>query len=73
MVVYGSNIADGNRHAHYDLPTLLAGGGALGLKHGRHLRWPERTPLMNLHLELCARAGVRIDRLGDSTGRLEGL
>jgi len=73
MVVYGSNIADGNRHAHHDLPTLLAGGGALGLEHGRHRRWPEHTPLMNLHLELCGRAGVAIDALGDSTGRLAEL
>ncbi len=73
MIVYGSNIADGNRHSHHDLPTLLAGGGAFGLKHDRHRRWPKDTPMMNLHLDLCTRAGVRVDQLGDSTGPLEAL
>jgi hypothetical protein len=73
MLVYGSNIADGNSHRHHDLPVLLAGGSALGLQHGRHARWPQDTPLMSLHLDLCARAGVEIDRLGDSQGRLQGL
>ena len=36
MVVYGSGISDGNRHRHVDLPVLLAGGKAHGLKTGRH-------------------------------------
>ena len=73
LVVYGSNISDGNTHSHRDLPTLVAGGGGLGVRHGRHLRYPEGTPLMNLHLALCARAGAAIGRLGDSTGPLEGI
>ncbi len=42
MVVYGSGIADGNRHIHHDLPVLLAGGGTLKL--GRHMRFPAETP-----------------------------
>ena len=36
MIVYGSGISDGNRHRHVDLPVLLAGGKAHGLKTGRH-------------------------------------
>ena len=36
MIVYGSGISDGNRHRHADLPILLAGGKAHGLKTGRH-------------------------------------
>jgi len=36
MLVYGSGISDGNRHRHVDLPVLLAGGKAHGLKTGRH-------------------------------------
>lgn len=71
MVVYGSNIADGNRHAHHDLPTILAGGSAFGLKHGVHRRFEKDTPMMNLYLELAARAGVSVKKLGDSTGRLD--
>jgi len=36
MIVYGGGISDGNRHRHVDLPVLLAGGKAHGLKTGRH-------------------------------------
>jgi len=36
MILYGGGISDGNRHRHVDLPVLLAGGAAHGLKTGRH-------------------------------------
>lgn len=73
LVVYGSAIADGNRHAHHDLPILLAGGRGLGLTPGRHLRFPRDTPLCNLYLSLLQRVGVRQQAFGDSTGPLHGL
>ena len=69
MIVYGSSISDGNIHWHKDLPVLLAGRGG-GLKPGRHLVFPE-TPMTNLYLTLLDRMGVRVDKLGDSEGRLE--
>ena len=28
MIVYGAGLADGNRHTHEDLPTLIAGQAA---------------------------------------------
>ena len=37
MVVYGSAIADGNKHTHEDLPVLLAGRGGGAIKTGRHV------------------------------------
>jgi hypothetical protein len=43
-------------------------GGAI--KTGRHLNYPLDTPMSNLLLSLMDTAGVRIDKLGDSTGRL---
>ncbi len=70
LIVYGSAIADGNRHSHDDLPILLAGGG---VKSGRHIVYPKETPLNNLFLSLLDRVDVKIDRLGDSTGRLAQL
>jgi hypothetical protein len=57
LVVYGSAIADGNTHAHGDLPILLAGGGE-GLRHGRHRRFPLETDLARLHGTLLDRLGV---------------
>ena len=73
MLVYGSSIADGNQHTHHDLPIVLAGGGAGRLKGGRHMRFPRETPMNNLLLSLLDLAGVPTEKLGDSTGRLEGL
>lgn len=73
MIVYGSGIADGNRHAHHDLPILLAGGGGGTLRPGRHIRYQTMTPMTNLYLSLLERMGVGASRLGDSTGKLSQL
>jgi hypothetical protein len=73
MVVYGSGIADGDAHNHNDLPILLAGRGAGTIKSGRHVRYPDQTPLNNLFLALLDRMDARVDALGDSTGTLQGL
>jgi Protein of unknown function (DUF1552) len=70
MIVYGSGIADGNAHAHNDLPVLLAGGGGGSITPGRHVRYPKETPMTNLYLSMMDRMGVNADRLGDSTGHL---
>jgi hypothetical protein len=71
LVVYGSGIADGDRHTHTDLPVLLI-GGAGSLKMGRHLRY-EDVPMTNLYLTVLDRVGVRAETIGDSTGRVEHL
>lgn len=73
MIVYGSAIADGNRHDHHDLPILLAGRGGGTISSGRQLSYPKDTPLNNLFLSLLDRMDSGIDQLGDSTGRLKGL
>lgn len=73
MLVYGSSISDGNQHLHHDLPIVVAGGGNGRLQGGRHLRYPRETPMNNLLLSLLDLAGVPVARLGDSTGKLEGL
>ena len=65
QIVYGSGLSDGNRHAHNNLPILLAGKSG-----GRHITYPEETPMNNLHLALLDRMGVQIDSLGDSNGEL---
>ncbi len=73
MIVYGSGIADGDRHSHENLPVLLVGRGGGTLAPGRHLVYPDDTPMTNLYLTLLDRIGVREDTLGDSTGRIEQL
>ena len=73
MVLYGSAIADGNRHSHHDLPILLGGKGGGTIASGRHLVYPKETPLNNLFLSMLDRMDAGVDSLGDSTGRLKGL
>lgn len=73
MVVYGSGIGDGNRHNHDDLPILLAGRGCGTITPGRHIRYPNGTPLNNLWLSLLDRMDADVDSLGDSTGRVGSL
>lgn len=72
VIVYGSGIADGNKHTHENLPVLVVGGGA-GFKGDRHLVYDDNTPMTNFYLTLLDRVGVREDQIGDSTGRVEHL
>ena len=37
QVLWGSGMAYGHSHGNANLPTLLAGGRALGVKHGQHV------------------------------------
>ena len=71
LIMYGAGICDGNLHNHIPLPVLLAGGGGGQLKGGRHLKFEEGTPMANLYLALLDKAGVRTDKMGDSTGELD--
>lgn len=73
MVVYGSELGDGNAHSHHDLPILLAGRGGGAIASGRHIRCQPETPLNNLFLSMLDIMGTPVDELGDSTGRLPGL
>jgi hypothetical protein len=73
MIVIGSAIADGDRHAHHDLPVLLAGGGGGALKPGRHVQFPKETPMTNLFMTMLTHLGVKADKVGDSTGKLENV
>ena len=73
MIVYGSGLADGNAHAHEDLPILLAGRGGGTIATGQHIRCPKETPMANLFLSMMDRMGMSADRFGDSTGRLNQI
>ena len=74
MIVYGSGLADGDTHQHNDLPILMAGRGGGSIQTGRHLVYPNDTPLNNLYLSMLGRLGIQdVTELGDSTGRLDQL
>ncbi len=69
-LLYGSCLSNSNIHNHNPLPTLLAGGGAGTLKGGRHLKYPENTPMSNLLLTVLNKIGVPTEKVGDSTSGL---
>jgi hypothetical protein len=73
MVVYGSALCDPNRHQHENVPTLLVGRGNGTLKPGRHVVYPDSTPMTNLYMSLLDRMDVHPESIGDSTGKLEHL
>jgi hypothetical protein len=73
MIVYGAGLADGNRHSHEDLPTLIAGRAGGYIKSGRRIVYRKETPMSNLFLTMMDRMGVKVEHFGDSTGRLSGL
>ena len=72
MILYGAGLSDANLHLYTDLSLLLVAGGIGGIKGGQHVRYPQRTPMANLLLTMLDKADVpRVEKLGDSTGRLE--
>jgi hypothetical protein len=73
LIVYGSAISDGNLHLHDNLPVAVIAGKASGITGGRHLRYPAATPLPNLYLTLLDKLRIPVERLGDSTGKLDLL
>ena len=83
ILYYGAGMAEGD-HQPWNLPMVLAGGGAGELAGNRHIRYAADgadasaytsvdggTPLANLHLTVLDKLGLRMDRIHDSTGRLD--
>lgn len=74
VVLYGSgmNSGTGGEHSPKNLPTLLAGGMGLGLRHGKHLAFDEdnHPPLANLLLAMLQTMGLEIETFSDSSGTL---
>lgn len=73
LFLYGSGMGNPNVHDHQKLPIIVAGGAAGGMKNGRHIEFDEPTPLANLHLSLLEKAGVKLNKFGDSSGTIHEL
>jgi hypothetical protein len=73
VYLYGSGMGNPSLHDHENLPILVAGGAATGVKGGRHIKYEKGTNLSNLHLTLLDRVGIHLDSFVDSTGKVEDL
>jgi len=67
IVLFGSGAS--TTHNPRNLPTLVAGGANMGLKHGTYWRKND-TPMSNLYLSILHSLGIRQDAFSDSTGAL---
>ena len=73
VYLYGSGMGNSSLHDHVNLPILVAGGAATGMRGGRHIRYEIGTSLGNLPLPLLDRGGVHLATFGDSAGKVEDL
>ena len=73
VYLYGSGMGNSSLHDHVNLPILVAGGAAVGMKGGRHIRYEKGTSLANLHVTLLDKVGVHLDKFGDSNGKVDNL
>ncbi len=73
LVLYGSCCSTTHNARNY--PLALVGGGALGIEHGRYLRYQDDddVPMSNLFVDMLNLVGVETESFADSTGRLPGL
>ena len=71
LIMYGSGMGNGNLHRHSDMPVLLAGKLGGKFKTGYHLDYKMDTPMANLLVAILDKAGVPIEKMGDSTGPLK--
>ena len=72
QVLWGSGMAYGHSHGNANLPTLLAGGRALGYQHGQHLDF--NLPKLGQYNVADANAHYRVcSRPVDGDARLSNL
>ncbi|MSU24004.1 MAG: DUF1552 domain-containing protein [Opitutus sp.] len=72
-ILYGSALSNGDKHSPENLPILVAGRGGNSFAPGHHLRVDENTPMTNLYRSMLDTVGVRTEKVGDSTGKLDAL
>ena len=77
MILFMSNLFDGDTHGADQMPMLLAGHGNGTLKQGRVLDYLDKGDdnrrACSLYLSLMDKMGVQLDRFGDSDKRLADL
>ena len=66
IVMFGSGAS--TTHNSHNLPTLIAGGANMGLKHGQYWRGEGETRMSNVHVSILRALGVEQDSFADSTG-----
>jgi hypothetical protein len=71
LLYWGSGMSNGNQHDRNNPPAVLVGGAHGRLQGNRHVAAKKEEPTANLLLALAHMAGVEIETMGPSTGRLD--
>jgi hypothetical protein len=69
IVLYGSGAS--TTHNSHNLPTLIAGGANMGLKHGFYWRGAGETRMSNAYLSILRALKVEQETFSDSTSTLD--
>jgi len=70
IILFGSNMANSDRHDNDPLPQCLIGKGGGKIKGGQHIHYPQDTPHANILVTMLQRAGAPVEKISDSTGVL---
>lgn len=73
MVMFMSDLRDGNRHAPQNLPIVLAGKGGGKLKTGQNVVFGKETNLANLYLTMLHAQGINVPKFADSNRTLSEI
>jgi hypothetical protein len=65
IVMFGSGAS--TTHNSHNLPTLLAGGANMGLKHGMYWKPEVETRMSNVHLSILRSMGIEQESFSEST------
>ena len=68
IVMFGSGAS--TTHTSRNLPTLIAGGANMGLKHGQYWKAKGEMRMSNVHLSILRSLGIQEESFSDSTGTL---
>jgi hypothetical protein len=68
IVMFGSGAS--TTHNSHNLPTLIAGGCNMGLKHGIYWRGEGETRMSNVHVSILRALEIEQESFSDSTGTL---
>jgi hypothetical protein len=77
LLMFASNLYDGDAHGADQMPIVLAGGAGGTLKTGRMLNYLDQgndgRRACSLYLSMMDCMGVKLDRFGDTDQRLPNL
>ncbi len=68
IVMYGSGAS--TTHNNHNIPTLVAGGANMGLKHGTYWRGAEESRMSDMYVSILRALGVEQETFADSTGTI---